>query len=210
MLTPRYPEAVPLRSITAKSVVKALLRFFSIFGFPRVIQTDQGSNFKSCLFRQVLKSLSVHHVVSTAYHPQSQGALERWHQTLKSMLRKYCVETEKQWDEGIPFVLFAVRDAVQESTGFSSAQLVFGHTPRGPLKSLHDRFLSCDSAPQRHMLDYVTQFRERLQRANILAKATLSDAQSVMKRYYDCSAVPRRFEVGDEVLVLLPTIRSVF
>ena len=53
------------------------------------------------------------------------------------MLRKYCVETEKQWDEGVLFVLFAACDAVQESIGFSSAQLVFGHTPRGPLKSLH-------------------------------------------------------------------------
>ena len=101
----RYPEAIPLRSITASAVVKALLKIFSTFGLPRVIQTDQGSNFKSGLFRQVLKSLSVHHIVSSAYHPRSQGALERWHQTLKSMLRKYCVKTEKQWDEGVPFVL---------------------------------------------------------------------------------------------------------
>lgn len=145
----RYPEAIPLRSITASAVVKALLKFFSTFGLPRVVQTDQGSNFKSGLFRQVLKSLSVHHIVSSAYHPQSQGALERWHQTLKSMLRKYCVETEKQWDEGVPFVLFAARDAVQESIGFSSAQLVFGHIPRGPLKSLHDQLLSCESVPKK-------------------------------------------------------------
>ena len=116
----RYPEAIPLRSITASAVVKALLTFFSTFGLPRVIQTDQGSNFKSGLFRQVLKSLSVHHIVSSAYHPRSQGALERWHQTLKSMLRKYCVKTEKQWDEGVPFVLFL---PVQESTGFSPVPL---------------------------------------------------------------------------------------
>ena len=118
-----------------------------------MIHTDQGSNFKSGLFRQVLKSLSVHHIVSSAYHPQSQGALERWHQTLKSMLRKYCVETEKQWDEGVPFVLFAARDAVQESIGFSSAQLVFGHTPRGLLRSLNKQFLSCKSTPKKHVLD---------------------------------------------------------
>ena len=116
----RYPEAIPLRSITASAVVKALLKIFSTFGLPRVIQTDQGSNFKSGLFRQVHKSLSVHHSVSSAYHPRSQGALERWHQTLKSMLRKYCVETEKQWDEGVPFVLFL---PVQESTGFSPVPL---------------------------------------------------------------------------------------
>ncbi|KAI2644500.1 hypothetical protein H4Q32_028512 [Labeo rohita] len=46
-----------------------------------------------------------------AYHPETQGALERWHQTLKSALRKYCIETGSEWDDGVPFVLFAVREA---------------------------------------------------------------------------------------------------
>ena len=90
------------------------------------------------------------------------------------MLRKYCVETEKQWDEGVPFVLFAACDAVQESIGFSSAQLVFSDLR--PLKSLHEQFLSCESAPKKHALDYVTLFRVRLQRVNALAKATLKAA----------------------------------
>lgn len=47
---------------------------------------------------------------------------------LKAMLRKYCRGTGKDWDEGVPLVLFAVREAVQESLGFSPAELVFGHT----------------------------------------------------------------------------------
>lgn len=51
------------------------------------------------------------------------------------MLRKYCLETEKHWDEGVPFVLFAAREAVQESLGFSPAELVFGHMTRSPLKT---------------------------------------------------------------------------
>ena len=50
----RYPEAVPLRSLKAKPVVKALVHFFSTFGLPKVIQTDQGSNFLSRLFKRVL------------------------------------------------------------------------------------------------------------------------------------------------------------
>ncbi|KAL1251837.1 hypothetical protein QQF64_019633 [Cirrhinus molitorella] len=84
-----------------------------------VIQTDQGTNFLSRVFSQTLKSLSIKHRVSSAHHPESQGVLERFHQTLKSMLRKYCLETSKDWDEGIPLVLFAVRESVQESLGFS-------------------------------------------------------------------------------------------
>ncbi|CAJ1087392.1 uncharacterized protein LOC118469438 [Xyrichtys novacula] len=200
----RYPEAVPLRKITSSSVVKALTKFFSTFGLPRVIQTDQGTNFQSRLFKQVLKTLNVQHSVSSAYHPESQGALERWHQTLKSMLRKYSLETGKSWDEGVPFVLFAARDAVQASLGFSPAELVFGHTLRGPLKSLQEKFLSSEVSREENVLDFMSKFRERLHRANSLAKECLLSSQTVMKRRYDRSAVPRRFDVGDKVLALLP------
>ena len=106
----RYPEAIPLRRITAKAVIKALIKFLSTFGLPKVLQTDQGSNFTLQLFRNVLKTLAVTHKVSSAYHAESQGALERWHQTLKSMLRKYCMDTQKDWDEGVPLVLFVIRE----------------------------------------------------------------------------------------------------
>uniref|UniRef100_A0A8C6LK80 Gypsy retrotransposon integrase-like protein 1 n=1 Tax=Nothobranchius furzeri TaxID=105023 RepID=A0A8C6LK80_NOTFU len=140
----RFPEAIPLNSITTRSIIRALTHFFSIFGLPKVIQTDQGTNFKSKLFKQVTKTLGITHVMSSAYHPQSQGALERWHQTLKAMLTKYCLSKSKTWEEGLPFVLFAAREAVQDSLGFSPAQLVFGHTPRGPLKALKERFLFSD------------------------------------------------------------------
>uniref|UniRef100_A0A8C6PGU5 Gypsy retrotransposon integrase-like protein 1 n=1 Tax=Nothobranchius furzeri TaxID=105023 RepID=A0A8C6PGU5_NOTFU len=90
----RFPEAIPLASITTKSVIRALTNFFSLFGLPRVLQTDQGSNFKSELFKKVTQTLGIQHVMSSAYHPESQGALERWHQTLKSMLRKYCYSSK--------------------------------------------------------------------------------------------------------------------
>lgn len=88
----RFPEAIPLRKITAVSVTKALVRFFTTYGLPKIVQTDQGTNFLSKVFKQTLTSLGITHSVSSAYHPESQGALGRWHQTLKSMLKKYCHE----------------------------------------------------------------------------------------------------------------------
>ncbi len=156
-----FPEAIPLRKITASVVIKALVKFFSTFGLPKVVQTDQGTNFLSKLVSQVLTTLNISHRVSSAYHPQSQGALERFHQTLKAMLRKYCRDTAKDWDEGVPLVLFAVREAVQESLGFSPAELVFGHTVRGPLKMLKESILSSDSSLKMNVLDYVSKFHER-------------------------------------------------
>ena len=57
------------------------------------------------------------------------------------MIRSYCFDTEKDWDEGIHLLLFVVRESVQDSLGFSSLELVFGHTVRGPLELLKEKFL---------------------------------------------------------------------
>ena len=78
---------------------------------------------------------------SSVYHPESQGALERFQQTLKNTIRSYCFDTEKNWDEGMHLLLFAVGESVQEYLGFSPFELVFGHSVRGPLKLLKEKFL---------------------------------------------------------------------
>ncbi len=71
----RYPEAIPLLTIKAKKVVQELVKFCSVFGLPKVIQTDQGSNFMSKIFTQITRELHVKHLLFSAYHPQSQGAI---------------------------------------------------------------------------------------------------------------------------------------
>lgn len=53
----------------------------------------------------------------------------------------------RDWAEGLPYLMFATRETVQESLGFSPAELVFGHTMRGPLKLLSDQLLSQPSRP---------------------------------------------------------------
>ncbi len=90
----------------------------------------------------MLRKLCIRHNRSTAYHPESQGALEHFHQTLKSLLRAYCTELKGDWEEGLPWLLLAAHEFVQESLGFSPNQLVFGHCVRGPLGVL------CDGALQ--------------------------------------------------------------
>ena len=96
----RFPEAIPMRNITTKSVVKALVKFFTLVGLPRWVQSDQGSNFTSNCFKQVMELFGIEHLVSSAYHPESQGALERYHQTLKTMMRAFCFDHDRDWDTG--------------------------------------------------------------------------------------------------------------
>ena len=143
----RLPEAIPLRNIKAKTIVKALEKFLCFVGLPKSIQSDQGSNFMSGTFQQMMLELGTTQYRSSAYHPESQGALERFHQTLKNMIRTYCHDTEKDWDEGIHLLLFAAREAVQESLGFNPFELVFGHNVRGPLKLLKEKLLANDNVP---------------------------------------------------------------
>ena len=91
----RFPEAIPLRNIKVKTIVRALINLFTLVGLQKSIQSDQGSNFMSGLFQKVMSKLNIEQYKSSAYHPESQGTLERFHQTLKNMIRTYCFQTEK-------------------------------------------------------------------------------------------------------------------
>ena len=199
----RFPEAIPLRNIKTKSIVKALVKFFTFVGLPKSVQSDQGSNFMSGIFQQVMHELGIKQYRSSAYHPESQGALERFHKALKNMIRSYCFDTEKDWDEGIHLLLFAVRESVQESFGLSPFELVFGHSVRGPLKLLKEKFLSNDEPPL-NLLQYVSNFRNRLSRACEVARSNLKTSQGKMKARYDNHVIDRKYKPGDKVLALLP------
>ena len=118
----RFTEAIPLRNIKTPKIKKALEKFFTTFGFPRSLQSYQGSKFMSKEFQQFSNNLFILGIKqehSSAYHPESQDALERFHQTLKTMMKTYCYENDRDRNEGIPSLLFAIRESVQESLGFS-------------------------------------------------------------------------------------------
>jgi hypothetical protein len=85
------------------------------------------------------------------------------------MIRTYCYDTNKDWDDGIHLLLFAARESVQESLGFSPFQLVFGHTERGPLKIFKENLLAQDGVPI-DLYTYVSDFKLKLSKACDLAK----------------------------------------
>jgi transposase InsO family protein len=114
-----YPEAVPFRSIDTTTIAEELMLIFSMGRIPREILTDQGSNFQSQLLKELYRLLHIDMLRTTPYHLQTDGLVERFNQTLKSMLRKAALQEGKDWDRLIPYLLFAYREVPQESTGFS-------------------------------------------------------------------------------------------
>ncbi|XP_042875418.1 uncharacterized protein LOC122255445 [Penaeus japonicus] len=199
----RYPEAIPLRSIMSKTIVPALLKFFTQFGLPEIVQSDQGSNFTSKMFKEVMSTLGIKQHLASSYHPQSQGALERSHQTIKSMLTKFCLENCKDWDEGIPLVLYALRSSKQESLGCSPNELLFGKEVRGPLKLLFDSWVDMENDVE--LTEYVSKLKDRLKLVQEFASRNLAVSQNKMKVQYDTKSVDRKFSIGNKVLLFLPT-----
>ncbi|GFX36439.1 retrovirus-related Pol polyprotein from transposon 412 [Trichonephila clavipes] len=126
-LASKYPDAIPVPDITSKSVVNALLLVFSRMGFPRKIQTDQGTSFMSRLTVEFFNRFGIKVSRSSVYHSQS-NPVKRFHRTVKRILKVLCIEAAPNWEVQVPAALFALRTVTHESTGFSPAELVYGNS----------------------------------------------------------------------------------
>ena len=199
----RYPEAVPLKRIDAATVAEELCTVFTRLGLPSEILSDQGSNFLSDLMTQVTEILGITRLKTSPYHPQTNGMLERFHLTLKSMVRK-TADDKREWDTCLPYVCFAFRDAIHSSTGFTPFQLLFGRDVRGPLSLIYES-LTGEARGGRAVADYVDTLKIRLRDAWQTAVEHDTAAKAKSKERFDKKAKIRTFEVGEQVLVLTPT-----
>ena len=83
---------------------------------------------------------------------------------------------------------------------------MFGHTVRGPLKALKEKWLNEDQEKQMDLLDYVCTFKNRLQVACKAAQENLKRSQQKMKEQYDKGTKERQLRTGDKVIILLPVL----
>ena len=136
----KYPEVISLRRVDNHTVLEAMLEIFARHGIPKNILTDQGSVFMSKLTQQLYQTLDIKRVRTSPYHPQSDGALERWHACLKGMMRRAEIDLRNS-DKQLKFLLFAYRDTPHCVTGFSPFTLLFGREVKGPLCMLKSAWL---------------------------------------------------------------------
>ena len=201
----KYPEAIPLKSIDSESIANVMVEVFSRLGIPKEIVTDQGSNFLSSLMNQLCKLLSIEKIKTSPYHPQANGLVENFNGTLKKMLKCYAQEEPNDWDQHIPYVLFAYRESPHESTGFSPFELLYGRRVRGPLQLLKENWENEANDDQESLVSYVLNTRQRLEKLHELAAIRESQAKQRQKKYFDIHSKNREFEIGQKVLILLPT-----
>jgi hypothetical protein len=126
--TTRWPEAVPMSSTTAADCAAALFAgWIQRFGVPDTITSDRGAQFTSALWAALCRLLDIRHLSTTAYHPQSNGMVERFHRRLKDALRARAAGPD--WFNHLPWVMLGIRAAWRLDGSYSPAEAVYGAQP---------------------------------------------------------------------------------
>ena len=192
----KYSGAIPLRKADASSVAIALTEhIICLYGCPESIQTDQGSHFINEIMDSIARIFRIRKYKSSAYHPQSLGALERSHHTFVEYLRHYC--EKGNWDLWLPYAMFSFNTAVHESTGFTPHRIVFGRDARKPSEFAEER------APNT-FIQLVDDILNRLTETESLVVTRLEAAKRRCKKYYDAKLNEKNFEVGQYVYLQIP------
>lgn len=164
----KFAAAVPLPNHTAGTIAQAFVEnFICQHSIPESIVTDQGRDFMGKIFTACCKLLQIEKINTTAYHPQSNGALERSHRTLAEYLRHYVNEKKQNWDEYIAYAMFVYNSTIHTATGFQPHELLYGY----PVEVPH----TLNRAPQPcyNYEDFSFELRRKLQESHSIARDRL-------------------------------------
>jgi len=202
----KWPEVFAIPDQEAVTVARVLVEnMFCRFGAPMELHSDQGRNFESAVFAEVCRLFGVTKTRTTPGYPQSDGMVERFNRTLLNALASFADQHQRDWDVYIPFILFAYRSAVHESTGTSPFLMMLGREVRGPVELLVPR--PAQEEPQ-EVTEYGVRLRGILEEVHEKARGCLDVAGNTMKRRYDRGADSDGFQVGDAVWLYNPRCKK--
>ena len=190
----KYVEFQAVPDATAERVARFVIsRIVANHGTPEIIQTDRGSNFTSDVIKCINMQLGSTHKFSTAYHPQSQGSLERQHGPLKTALAMYANANQTNWDVTLPLVQLAMNSNPHEAHGYSPFFVMTGAEPLFPVETNLPRI----DFP---IIDYGAHFKQIYD--SVQRKLTAS--QEISRKNKERSMTPHTFVTGDLVLYYRP------
>ena len=133
----RYVQAFVMNNHMAYTTARVLYNnFFSVFGFPQKLMSDQGTEFTRDMITAMCKLLGIEKIRTMPYHQQTNGSAERVHWTLQRMIGKLDPEKRWKWPEHIGSVLITYNATWSQVTGYSPYFLMFGWRPRLPVDLL--------------------------------------------------------------------------
>jgi len=123
----KWLEAVPLCDAEAHTCMRALhSAFFSRFGLPRQLHSDQGGNFESKLVAELCSIAGINKTRTTPFYPRSDGQTERANRTILQMLRASIDAQPESWPYRLPALLVAYRMTPHSVTGIRPNMAIMG------------------------------------------------------------------------------------
>ena len=190
----KWAEAIPLRNKEAVTVARALADVvFPRIGLPIQLLSDNGREFENVLMFELCRLLGIEKLRTTAYKESTNGAVERFHRTLNSMLAKVVADNQRDWDERLPSVMAAYRSSRHEATGFTPNFLMFGREVRAPIDLVYGVPEEDAEHYESHQA-FVDDKLKKMRHSYKLAREHLGHGAVRMKDYYDMRVKPTVFK----------------
>jgi IS30 family transposase len=173
-------------------------------GVPEILTTDQGTEFINEFMAILTRSYHIHHIKTTAYHPQGNGQVERTNKTIKDILAK-CTPRNGDWSHYVHAAAYAVRVTKSASTNYSPAELLTGRKFRQPFDSRNQ------TAPEEPLdvESLADQEFDRISSIRTKAEGFIKNAQARQKRSHDQSnLILQPLKIGDPVLLYRSMIET--
>lgn len=196
----RWPVARPVAEATSQAVANFLYEdIVWDFGCPDEILSDQGSSFMSEVMKEYLGKLKVKHLRATAYHPRTNGMVERLNGSLVSIVRKCAESNPQSWDLFINEALLALRIRVHSTTGISPFFLTYCVNPKIPGDSAHPKIIVDFANFPEVAESWRKQQIERANEERLAAYEKFKQVQAKSKEDYDKLISKESYNISDLV-----------
>jgi hypothetical protein len=203
----KWPEARPTVDGTAATAASFLTdEIFPRHGAPKELLSDRGRTFLNQTLAELCRQWQAQRSFASAYHPQTNGLVERFNATLVEMLAKLCLQKPLEWDKMIPSALFAYRTARHETTGKTPFFLLYGREAVYPIETVVSTYpeeLNQQSSEDAHVDSLVRRalrLYELGEAHNDAREKIVKDQQRQQERYNQTVRV-QTYNVGDLVLL---------
>ena len=213
----KWIELIPLRNKEAATVGMELFKIFSRFGCPEIIISDRGTEFNNALSASLYQRMGVHHRVTSPYHPEANGMVEKANSTTTNRL-KACINEQQDWLGLLDSLAMAYRASEHSSTRKSPYEMMTGSQMRLPIDLASNPFRSggavdqdeqcdpdtdCDSenVQSTRNFDEIVSAHQALRRdIHNEAAANIVHAQARQAKNYDARHRGTPLSVGDKIL----------
>ena len=157
-------------------------QYIPLWGCPHTLLSDNGTEFVARLSLAIYKLMKVRKIATTAFHPKSNGGVERVNHSLAQMLSLVISEQQDDWDEWLPYVVQAYNNSVSAATGLAPNEIHLGRMPRLPITAIDECVVKGHTGERQDQLLYLDIVRERQQRAFELVQESHLIAMSKIQR----------------------------